>query len=495
VRRIIIFDTTLRDGDQAAGFAFTKEEKITLARLLFAAGADIVESGFALASSLDYEVCRELAAEFPGATALMCRCDKNEIVRTAKLFKGVQAGILHISLPVGRELAMAKMGIAEREILAMAKEAASIALDCGAASVELGAEDAVSADREFLADYCRTALEAGARTINIADTMGRSLPRQMGDLVSFLCDRVGEFRTQEAVLSVHCHNDLGLATANTLSAIEAGCSQAEVTALGIGERAGNAALEEVWANLRSVNAFCGVVGERLKPLIRTAMSFSRAVSPLKPISGWNARAHSSGIHQHGVQNGGYLPSIEQPIAPERIVLSRHSGRSGVLLFARRYCNVDLGEKPRLLRKLTEALKNGGEPTIGITEFLALIASFDSSFISPMICSSYLETFEAKGEKIRFEIKATLRHINTEIVLFGRGRNTLEAISAAAPKLSIESVSVAGHNGNFRLYAEITAASGRLYAIERSGNAAGKLLLECCLDAINGEAAFDRPFSG
>jgi 2-isopropylmalate synthase len=495
VRRIIIFDTTLRDGDQAAGFAFTKEEKITLARLLFAAGADIVESGFALASSLDYEVCRELAVEFPGATALMCRCNKNDITRTAKLFKGVQAGILHISLPVSKGLAMAKMGMAEREILTMAKEAVSIALDCGAASVELGAEDAVSADREFLADYCQTALEAGARTINIADTMGRSLPRQISDLVRFLCDRVGEFRTQEAILSVHCHNDRGLATANTLSAIEAGCSQVEVTALGIGERAGNATLEEVWVNLQSVNAFCGIVGEKLKTLIKTAMSFSRAASPLKPISGWNVRAHSSGIHQHGVKNGGYSSPIEQPIAPERIVLSRHSGRSGVLMFANRYCNVDLGGTPRLLGKLTESLKNDGKRTIGITEFMALLASLDRGFISPMICVSYSETFEAKGEKSRYAIKAALRHVNTEIILSGSGKNTLEAVSAAAPKLLIDSVSVAGHNGNIRLYAEITAASGRLYAIERSGNAAGKLLLECCLDAINGEAAFDRPISG
>jgi 2-isopropylmalate synthase len=319
MRRVIILDTTLRDGDQA--FSFSAREKIALALALAEAGVDVIETGFPLSSRIDFEVCRTAARELRGwgpqnfaavegwpLTAVMCRGLPRDIAESAKVFSGGVPGILHISLPVSRIHIEAKLGKTEREIIALAREAVSFAAGL-APLVELGAEDAFRADRDFLLEYCRAALEAGAHTVNIADTLGAASPGSIRDLVEFLCFHIPGFnpgaKENGAVLSIHCHNDLALACANTLAALEAGCGQAEVSVGGIGERAGNAALEEVAANIGLRSQETGLC-TKLRPeqfpklLGLAAASAGGAFSLMKPLWGWNTRSHGSGIHQQGL---------------------------------------------------------------------------------------------------------------------------------------------------------------------------------------------------
>jgi 2-isopropylmalate synthase len=506
MRRIRIFDTTLRDGDQAAGFAFNSGEKVALARALEAAGVDIIETGFPLSSALDREVCRILARELSVPTAVMCRGRREDIKKTAEVFRGGVPGILHISLPVSKTHISAKFGAPEQHILDLAAETVSYAAGL-AATVELGAEDATRADRNFLVDYCETALDAGAAIINIADTLGLCSPRQMGELAAYLVERIPRF-SAGAVLSVHCHNDLGLATANSLAAIAAGASQVEVSAAGIGERAGNAALEEVYANLEArrdaLGAASGIRREKLGPLLDLAAKITGcAGSPLKPLSGWNTRAHGSGIHQQGLSRRSEtysLPLLEQlDLRPERIVLSRHSGLAGLRLFARRCCGVDLTQEQ--LVRAAALVKSAPWPVTGLSEFIAILAeqkALPPEYPGPLVIRSFSETLSEEGWPQGvpgFRVEAALGLYGKDDAgvsyrLAGDGPDESAAVLAAlsslpGPALSVEKTALSGAGGRFRLYAEISAA-GRRYPAERTGAVPGRLLCECCLDAVNGE---------
>ncbi|MDR3248365.1 MAG: 2-isopropylmalate synthase, partial [Treponema sp.] len=363
LRRLSILDTTLRDGDQAAGFAFSPEEKHTLARALIEAGVDTVETGFPLSAPVDFDLCRDLAREFPGRSAVMCRGRREDIAATAKVFAGTTPGLLHISLPVSALHIRVKLGITEAELLKRAVELSAYAAGL-VPDIELGAEDATRADQNFLQDYCGAAFSAGVRTVNIADTLGVSGPGEFGALVAFLRR---SFPANS--ISVHCHNDFGLALANTLAAIDAGCDQVEAAAGGIGERAGNTALEELCLSLtaRQHGVTTGLKPEKIAPLIACVREIAVIDSPLKALSGWNIRAHASGIHQQGLARNSdtyAIPALDTiSPGPDRIVLSRHSGQAGLELFAQRYCGLDpekpapQGEPPRKLRDILDRIKS------------------------------------------------------------------------------------------------------------------------------------------
>jgi 2-isopropylmalate synthase len=564
MRRITVFDTTLRDGDQAAGFAFPAEKKLVLVRALAEAGVDIIETGFPLSSSADFEVCRRAALDLAGfkpersgrpedagqdgpgtgapLSAVMCRGRLKDIAETAKVFKGGISGVLHISLPVSKTHIAAKLNKSEKELLALAFETVSFAAGL-TKTVELGAEDASRAEPAFLLDYCETALDAGAAIINIADTLGALTPGRTARLVTYLCRRITRFASRKAVLSVHCHNDFGLAGANTLAALEAGCGQAEVSVSGIGERAGNAALEELAVNLLArpelYRARTGLCLEKLPALINlTAEISGTAGSPMKPLSGWNSRAHGSGIHQQGLLKNAEtysLPLLERlSFVPERIVLSRHSGQAGARLFARRYCGLDLEEEA--LSRLTGLIKNAAETTTGLSEFIRILAGLDllpSAYPGPLFPVSFTERLnfgpeiapDKKGAQDKAAAKGSLSHTaraapdfgstgeagtplyrisavlrryrGTEVsgeprVLEGDGSNQagtiIQAVSAfSGYKLQLKRFALNGAGGKIRLYAEIAAKENRLYAIERIGSSAGLLFIQCCLDAVNGAA--------
>jgi 2-isopropylmalate synthase len=515
MRRIRIFDTTLRDGDQAAGFTFRPDEKIALARALEEAGADIIETGFPLASTLDREVCRLLARELAVPTAVMCRGRREDIAKTAEIFSGGRPGILHISLPVSKTHMEAKFGQGEKQILELAAETVSYAAGL-VPVVELGAEDASRAGLGFLVDYCGTALEAGAKILNIADTLGILSPGEMGKLIAHLIQKVSSF-SAGAVLSVHCHNDLGLAAANTLAAVEAGCSQVEVSVSGIGERAGNAALEEVFANLEArretLGVAAGIRGEKVGALIALAAACTGVPgSPMKPLSGWNARAHSSGIHQQGLSRRREtysLPLLEKMrLCPERIVLSRHSGQAGIQLFARRYCGIRLTKDQEA--RAAAMIKGAPWSVTGLSEFIAILVELEvlpSGYPGPLVIRSFSESLkdggwsqdpQAAGQNCRVQVSLGFygkEETEERCHLEGEGPSESAAVLLAlaalpGPALFLEKTAVNGFGGRVRFYAEIKAG-GRCYAVERTGAVPGRLFVECCLDAINAESLRDR----
>jgi 2-isopropylmalate synthase len=517
--RITIFDTTLRDGDQA--FSFGGEEKLAFALALAEAGVDVIETGFPLSSRIDFEVCRTAALELRGfaasgnlssrpLTAVMCRGLPGDIAETAKVFSGGVPGILHISLPVSKIHIEAKLGKTQGELIALAREAVSFAAGL-APEVELGAEDAFRADRDFLLEYCLAAFDAGAHTVNIADTLGAASPAEVRDLAGFLCSRIPGFAPEakegKAVLSIHCHNDLGLACANTLAALEAGCGQAELSVSGIGERAGNAALEEAAANIeirsRETGLYTNLRPEKFPKLISMAAAMAgSAFSLMKPLSGWNTRSHGSGIHQQGLSRNAEtysLPSLERWItAPERIVLSRHSGRAGTALFAERYCGLELDENTTALA--TEKIKTS-ETVTGITEFLCILSDLGklpALFPGPFIRLSFTGTFTGPENGAAPESS----RVSAVIGVYGAAAGTREisgagpdeaaAVSEALGRLcgwrpEFSRLAVNGCGGRLRLYTEIAAPSGRFYALERIGPSSAELLLLCGLDAVNAEA--------
>jgi 2-isopropylmalate synthase len=506
LRRVSILDTTLRDGDQAAGFSFSGKDKLAMLRALALSGIDVIETGFPLSSGIDFEFCRSAALELSGAqerpvSAVMCRAGQKDISESAKVFEGGIPGVLHISLPVSRIHIKAKLRKSEAEILEMAAEAVSFAAGL-VPKVELGAEDAFRADRDFLLDYCEAALQAGAAVINIADTLGAASPPQVRSLVEFLIAGIPALDPSAggAALSIHCHNDLGLACANTLAALEAGCAQAELTLAGMGERAGNAALEEVCAALAVTKSglYTGLRPEKLPALLRLAEEASDgAFSPMKPLSGWNVRSHSSGIHLHGLTKDPRtysLPALEPwAAAKERIVLSRHSGRAGIALFARRCCSLSLDAET--IDKIAAEIKRS-EGLTGITEFLCML--FDAGgrpgVPAPLICGSFSAVFRSSPE-LHVEIEGAL-YVHggkeEERRFCGAGESEAAAVLDALRKAGFTApeffrISLAGAGGSVRLYAETGFPSGRTYAVERSGTSPARLLFLCALDALNAEA--------
>jgi 2-isopropylmalate synthase len=438
----------------------------------------------------------------------MCRGRLKDIEATARVFQGGIPGVIHISLPVSKTHISVKFGKTEKELLVLAREAVSFAAGL-VPVVELGAEDASRADAAFLTDYCASALDAGAGIINIADTLGIGTPSGIAELVGLLYRAIPAFAAGRAVLSIHCHNDFGLACANTLAAIEAGCGQVEVAVAGIGERAGNAALEEVLANLLAhpelYHARTGILPEKLASLLAlTAAAAGTAGSPLKPVSGWNSRAHSAGLHQQGLSKNTAtytppLPMYPAPV-PERIVLSRHSGRAGIALFARRYCGMEVAAET--LSRLRDLVKTACGSTTGLTEFIRMLADIQAlppTYPGLFIRTAWSETAGSDAEKgAWYRINAALTRYRgpasspgspERFPLSGDGETWTKVVPQAVSagtgmKLELTRLGITGAGDKLRVYAEITALEDRMYGIERIGASPGLLLLDCCLDAVN-----------
>lgn len=508
-QRLRVLDATLRDGDQAAGFAFSVRAKLDIARALAASGVDIIEAGFPLSSALDGEACALIADEFAAQTnayanapsiALMCRAIPDEIRKTAAFFRSNTRGVLHLSLPVSDLHISSKLGISRALLLERAANSVRIAR-CLAFEVEMGAEDATRADREFLAEYCDAVTSLGARTVNIADTVGHALPLEFASLVTYLLRKVPAFRDGSSIISVHCHNDLGLASANTLAAIGARCGQIEVCALGLGERAGNAALEEIAAVLETrhdIYDICtGLIPSEIGNLTRLVSSvIGTGLSPLKPVTGSNIRAHASGIHQHGVSRNckayqSFDPSVFRTV-PERIVLSRHSGRSGVEMAAIKYAGVRLtaAQAESLLGRIKNSCQNDASQ-FGITEFLLLLRD-DGLVTKPIIsCRDVALTalegsYTLSGSFFRNDTRGTGYFFET-----GNGRTLIKSSLDLIRKLfsveiAVQAINISGYgNGSgFRWRIYIEASFAENFAVERIGENQTNLLLAALLDLAN-----------
>jgi 2-isopropylmalate synthase len=335
---VVFFDTTLRDGEQSPGCSMTTQEKLTMAHALEDLGVDIIEAGFAMASEGDFAAIATITqAVRKPRIASLARAKNEDIEMAARALQFADRSRIHVFLASSDLHLEYKLKISRQEALDRAAESVRLARSF-VDDVEFSPEDATRSDRGFLIDMVRVAIEAGATTINMPDTVGYTTPEEYGKMFREVRERIPAIDADGIILSSHCHDDLGLAAANSLAAITAGARQVECTINGIGERAGNAALEEIASALYVRSDHYGVEsGIKLDQLYPTSQVLGQIItfrpSPNKAIVGANAFAHESGIHQHGMLANPLCYEIMTPalvgVARTHLVLGKHSGRAAL----------------------------------------------------------------------------------------------------------------------------------------------------------------------
>jgi 2-isopropylmalate synthase len=331
--RVIIFDTTLRDGEQSPGCSMNLGEKLEMARALADLGVDVIEAGFPIASPGDFEAVQEIARQVHGPIICgLARCNPTDIDRAAEAVKDAARPRIHVFLATSAIHREYKLRMTPEEVVKRAVEGVKRARDrCD--DIEFSPEDAARTELDFLAEVVEKAVEAGATTLNIPDTVGYAVPNHYASIIRHLKKTVRGI--DNCVLSVHCHNDLGLAVANSLAALQEGARQVECTINGIGERAGNTSLEEVVMALHTRRDFyglsTGINTRHLYPISRKlALITGMQVQRNKAIVGQNAFAHEAGIHQDGMLKERSTYEIMKPedvgIPRTELVLGKHSGR-------------------------------------------------------------------------------------------------------------------------------------------------------------------------
>src|ERR1041385_1200359 len=337
--RVKIFDTTLRDGEQSPGCSMNLAEKVRLARKFESLGVDIIEAGFPIASDGDFaavdavaRACREVTV------AALCRTSEQDVRAAAEALKRAGHPRIHTFVATSDIHLQYKLKKTRSEVIEMTRNSVRLAREFSE-EVEFSAEDATRSDVDYLCDVFATAVDQGATILNVPDTVGYTLPNEFSELVRSVHDRVVGDRT-DITISVHCHNDLGLAVANSLAAVAAGARQIECTINGIGERAGNASLEEVVMALNvRADRLPFETGINTREIYSTSQLLSRTigfgVQPNKAIVGRNAFAHEAGIHQHGMISNPLCYEIMTPesvgVPANELVLGKHSGRHALAL--------------------------------------------------------------------------------------------------------------------------------------------------------------------
>ncbi len=336
--KVTVFDTTLRDGEQSPGCSMNLTEKVRMAVKLEELGVDIIEAGFPIASEGDFAAVRAVAKECRSVTvAALCRTAEQDVARAAEALAGAARPRIHTFVATSDIHLEHKLKKSRAEVIEMTRAAVRQARN-HTDEVEFSAEDATRSDVAYLCNVLDVAVEAGASILNIPDTVGYTTPTEFASLIETINKQV--VRDRNVVISVHCHNDLGLAVANSLAAIEAGARQVECTINGIGERAGNASLEEIVMALRvradRLPFETRINASELYPasqLLSSIVGFD--VQPNKAIVGRNAFAHEAGIHQHGVINNPLCYEIMTPesvgVPANSLVLGKHSGRHALSL--------------------------------------------------------------------------------------------------------------------------------------------------------------------
>ncbi len=359
--RIAIFDTTLRDGEQSPGCSMNLDEKLRMARQLEHLGVDVIEAGFPIASEGDFAAAKAVAAACREVTvAALCRTAEPDVARAAEALTGAAHPRIHTFVATSDIHLQHKLRKTRSEVLEMTRTSVRMARNF-AEEVEFSAEDATRSDLDYLCEVFAVAVDEGATILNVPDTVGYTLPSEFAALVSTVRDRVVGNRA--VTISVHCHNDLGLAVANSLAAIGAGARQVECTINGIGERAGNASLEEfVMAMHVRSDKLSYKVNVNTRELYPTSQLLSEIigfdVQPNKAIVGRNAFAHEAGIHQHGVINNPLCYEIMTPesvgVPSNSLVLGKHSGRHALgLRYEELGYSLEIGELDAAYGKFSE----------------------------------------------------------------------------------------------------------------------------------------------
>lgn len=333
MRTIEIFDTTLRDGEQSPGVNLSREEKLEIARQLSKLGVDVIEAGFAASSPGDFEAVQQIAREVRGLTVCsLARAVQSDIDRAYEALREAEDPRIHVFLATSDIHLKYKLRMTREQVLEQVEEAVRYAVKY-MSNVEFSAEDAGRTDIDFLCQVAEVAIRAGAKVFNVPDTVGYLTPLEYAEKIRALRERVPGI--EKVKLSSHCHDDLGMAVANTLAGIQAGITQVEVTINGIGERAGNASLEEVVMALATrADVYQARTNIDLSQIYRTSRLVSKltgmVVPPNKAIVGANAFAHESGIHQDGILKEKLTYEIMKPetigLSESKLVLGKHSGR-------------------------------------------------------------------------------------------------------------------------------------------------------------------------
>jgi len=329
--RVWIFDTTLRDGEQSPGCSMTVPEKLRMAGKLVELGVDILEAGFPIASQGDFEAVEAVSREFPWVqVAALARCTRLDVERAASSLQRARRPRIHTFLATSDIHLKHKLKMSRQQVLDNATAAVELARSY-VDDVEFSAEDGARTDPEYLEQVSRAVVAAGARTVNIPDTVGYSTPDEYGEIIGRVVKALGD----SAIVSVHCHDDLGLAVANSMAAVKAGARQIECTINGIGERAGNCSLEEIVMVMKTrSDRFPYTTGIHTEHLYPASQMLSSIISfgpqPNKAIVGRNAFAHEAGIHQDGFLKERTTYEIMDPksvgVPESKLVLGKHSGR-------------------------------------------------------------------------------------------------------------------------------------------------------------------------
>jgi len=331
--RVIFFDTTLRDGEQSPGASMNVAEKVRLAIQLEKLGVDAIEAGFPAASPGDFEAVKAISDRIKNIQVVgLARTSKGDIDKAWGAVKDAANPRIHTFIATSDIHMKHKLRMNREDVIRTAVESVRYAKGF-TDNVEFSAEDASRSDRDFLCRVLEAAIDAGATTVNIPDTVGYALPDEFGELIAYIRDHTSNIN--KAIISVHCHNDLGLATANTMAGLISGARQVEVTINGIGERAGNTSLEEIAMSIHTrrslLNLSMGIKTKEIYPTSRlVSMITGIVVQPNKAIVGANAFAHEAGIHQDGVLKNKMTYEIMEPetigLSSNRLVLGKHSGR-------------------------------------------------------------------------------------------------------------------------------------------------------------------------
>ena len=455
--KLIIFDTTLRDGEQSPGASMTREEKIRVAKQLAKMRVDVIEAGFPAASPGDFKAVQAIAGAIRGSVVCaLARANSRDIEKAAEAVRPAEASRIHTFIATSEIHMREKLRMKPDEVLRRAADAVKLARQ-HTDDVEFSPEDAGRSDPDFLCRIIETAIDAGAGTINIPDTVGYNLPAQFGALLAELMERVPN--SDKAVFSVHCHNDLGLAVANSLAAVMAGARQVECTINGLGERAGNAALEEIVMAVRTrrdqFSCDSGIDTAQIVPASRLVSGITGfPVQPNKAVVGVNAFAHEAGIHQDGVikarETYEIMRAEDVGWSANRIVLGKHSGRNA---FTERLkflgFQFDSDEQlERAFARFKQLADNKHE--IFDDDLQALVTDSDAAGARARFALKHLKTTSQTGAAAGASV--TVEVDGEEVTAQGRGNGAVDAVFSA-----IESV--VGSGSLLQLYSVNAITSG------------------------------------
>ena len=448
--KVIIFDTTLRDGEQSPGASMNAAEKLRIAMQLEKLGVDVLEAGFPAASEGDFEAVSKIAGKLKNTeVTALARTSKKDIDCAWGAIRNAAKPRIHTFIATSDIHMDYKLKMTRDEVVKKAVEAVKYA-GSFTDNIEFSAEDASRSDRDFLCRVFEAVIEAGATTINIPDTVGYAIPQEFADLVKYVMAHTPNIN--KAIVSIHCHNDLGLATANTLSAISAGARQAEVTINGIGERAGNTSLEEIVMALHTrpnyIPLSTNINTEQIYPTSRlVSMITGIIVQPNKAIVGANAFAHEAGIHQDGMLKNPMTYEIMKPetigLSASKLVLGKHSGRHA-LRSRLKELGYDLSDEELNLVFVKFKELADKKKTI-VDEDLEVIVTEGILRTSDIFCLEYLHVISGTTVFPMASVKLTINERSVQGAGYGNGPvdavfNTIAKLTGTGSELLRFSVS-------------------------------------------------------